>query len=83
MSRPVAMRSDYRNDAGFLLRLESAIVKDVRQTEDWRNETAQLIRKLSMRLLEADARKNMGGNCSSVRASTSGGEVVAKRSSQG
>ena len=74
------MRSDYRNDAGFLLRLESAIVKDVRQTEDWRNETAQLIRKLSMRLLEADARKNMGGKYSSIRASTSGSDV-AKRSS--
>lgn len=80
MPRPVAMRADYRNDAGFLIRLESAIVKDVRQTEDWRNETAQLIRKLSMRLLEADARKNMGGRNTSHRASVSGSEIAAKRS---
>jgi hypothetical protein len=61
MPRPVAIRSDYRNDAGYLLRLESAIVKDTRQTEEWRNETAQMLRQLSMRLLEADAQKNMGG----------------------
>jgi hypothetical protein len=44
-----------RNDVGFLLRLESVIAKDARRPEDWRNETAQRIRKLSIRLLEADA----------------------------
>ena len=77
------MRSDYRNDAGFLLRLESAIVKDVRQTEAWRDDTAQLIRRLSMRLLEADARKNMGDKRYFGRAPVSSSEVAAKRSQQG
>lgn len=59
MPRPVSIRASYRDDASFLLRLEAAIVKDDRQTESWRNETAQMIRQLSMRLLEADKAKNM------------------------
>jgi hypothetical protein len=62
MPRPVAIRVSYRDDAGYLLRLEAAVVKDERQTQPWRDETAKLIRQLSMRLLEADASKNMGGD---------------------
>jgi len=42
-----------------LLRLEAAIVKDDRQSENWRQETARMIRQLSMRLLEADKAMNM------------------------
>lgn len=61
MPRPVAIRVSYRDDAGYLLRLEAAVVKDERQTQQWRDETARLTRQLSMRLLEADASKNMGG----------------------
>jgi hypothetical protein len=60
MPRPVSIRASYRDDAGFLLRLEAAIDKDHRQTAGWRKQTARLIRQLSMRLLEADAKRNMG-----------------------
>jgi hypothetical protein len=73
MPRPVAIRLSYRDDAGFLLRLESAVLKDDRQTPEWRDDTAKQIRQLAMRLLEADASKNMGGD------STSGAKVAARR----
>jgi hypothetical protein len=59
MPRPVSIRLSYRDDAGFLLRLEAAVGKDERQTSGWRKQTAQLIRQLAMRLLKADA--GMGG----------------------
>jgi len=68
MPRPVSIRASYRDDASFLLRLEAAIVKDDRQTESWRQETAQMIRQLSMRLLEADKAKNMFMASSGKRA---------------
>jgi hypothetical protein len=61
MPRPVAIRLTYRDDAGYLLRLESAVVKDERQTPEWRDDTAKLTRQLAMRLLEADSSRNMGG----------------------
>jgi hypothetical protein len=73
MPRPVAIRLSYRDDAGYLLRLESAVVKDERQTTEWRDETAKQIRQLSMRLLGADASKNMGGD------SSGGAKAVARR----
>ena len=73
MPRPVAVRVSYRDDAGFLLRLEAAVVKDERQTPEWRNETAQQIRQLSMRLLEADTSKTIGSD------STVGAKVAARR----
>ena len=60
MSRPVAIRVSYREDVGYLLRLEAATLRDDRQTMDWRNETARLVRQLSMRYLQADAAMNMG-----------------------
>jgi hypothetical protein len=68
MPRPVAIRLSYRDDAGFLLRLEAAVVKDERQTTEWRDETAKQIRQL-----EADASKNMGGD------SSGGARAVARR----
>jgi hypothetical protein len=73
MPRPVAVRVDYRNDAGFLLRFDAAVSKDDRQTADWRKETSALIRQLVLRLLEADAsrstekEKNGKGNRSSLK----------------
>jgi hypothetical protein len=73
MPRPVAIRLSYRDDAGFLLRLEAAVVKDERQSPEWRDETAREIRQLSMRLLQADASKNMGSD------SASGPKVAARR----
>jgi hypothetical protein len=54
MPRPVKIRVSYREDAGFLLRLEAAVAKDERQSEGWRQETTGLIRKLAMKLLEAE-----------------------------
>jgi hypothetical protein len=73
MPRPVALRVTYRDDAGYLLRLEAAVSKDERQTAEWREEIARLIRQVSMRLLEADASKNMGSD------STVSAKVAARR----
>jgi hypothetical protein len=58
MPRPVAIRVSYRDDAGHLLRLEAAVVKDERQTPEWRDKTAKVIRQLSMLLLEANTSMN-------------------------
>lgn len=54
MPKPVAIRPHYRDDAAYLIRLESAVAKDPRQTENWREETCRLIRALNLRLLQAD-----------------------------
>lgn len=70
MPRPVAIRSDYRNDAGFLLRLESALVKDTRQTEEWRKKATTMARQFAMLLLEADTPKDTSGGVSVARGST-------------
>jgi hypothetical protein len=55
--RPVKMRVSYRDDGGYLLRLEAAVMQDARQSEAWRQETAGLARALALRLLEADGEK--------------------------
>jgi len=56
--RPVKMRVSYRDDGGYLLRLEAAVLLDDRQTDAWRRETAGLARALALRLLEADGDKS-------------------------
>ena len=53
MAQPVKIRAAYREDAAHLLRLEEAIAKDGRQSEDWRKQTCQTLRDLSVRLLQA------------------------------
>jgi len=53
MPKPVQMRASYRDDAAFLLRLEAAVSKDVRQTEAWRKETAAKVHDLALHLLSA------------------------------
>ena len=58
MSRPVSIRVSYREDAAYLIRLEAAVEKDDSQSKDWRQETAQMLRKLSLRFLEADGSRN-------------------------
>ena len=58
MSRPVSIRVSYRDDAAYLIRLEAAVEKDDSQSKDWRQETAQMLRKLSLRFLEADGSRN-------------------------
>ena len=60
MPRPVSIRASYRDDASYLLRLETAVSKDVRQSRTWRVGTTRAARKLALRLLEADSRMNMG-----------------------
>jgi hypothetical protein len=57
MSRQVELRPNYRNDSGFLLRLETAVLKDNRETPEWRKETAGLIHVVAQRFLEADGRR--------------------------
>jgi len=61
MPRPVAIRASYRDDASHLLRLEAAISKDRRQTQSWRVGTMRLVRKLALRLLEAEGRPEDAG----------------------
>ena len=58
MSRPVSIRASYRDDAAYLLRLEAAVEKDDSQSNDWRQETSSMLRKLSVRFLEADGLRN-------------------------
>jgi rhodanese-related sulfurtransferase len=54
MSRPVKLRVSYRDDTAFLLRLEAAILKDVRQSVEWRNKIAGQARKLALELLDKE-----------------------------
>jgi hypothetical protein len=73
--RPVAQRVSYRSDASYLLRLEDALSKDKRQSPAWRVGSTRLARKLALRLLEADAKKNMGTEADVNKQAT----VVKKR----
>ncbi len=58
MPRAVAVRANYREDSAYLIRFESAILKDPDLPEDWRCEFAQSVHKLATRCLEADEIKN-------------------------
>jgi hypothetical protein len=53
VAKPVQIRASYRDDAAYLLRLETAVAKDNRQTETWRKDTCKMLRELSQRLLSA------------------------------
>lgn len=55
MGKPVQIRVHYRDDSAYLLRLETAVRKDTRQTEAWRQETATLLRQAVTKLIEATA----------------------------
>jgi hypothetical protein len=57
MARPVAIRSSWRNDAAYLLRLEEAIEKDTTQSPRWRRETWRLARRLAQKFLGAEQRR--------------------------
>ena len=81
MSRPVAIRVSWRDDAGYLLRLQAAVLKDGQQTEAWRETTAEMIRQLAMRLLEADAQKPKRAT-EPKRASASGGSSESLKSAK-
>jgi hypothetical protein len=51
MTRPVKLRLSYRNDAAFLMRLEEAVRKDVRQTKAWKTKVTTRLRELSLLFL--------------------------------
>ena len=53
MAQPVKVRASYRDDAAYLLRLEEAVLKDDRQSKEWREETCKMLRDTSLRLLQA------------------------------
>ena len=77
MSRPVSIRVSYREDAAYLIRLEAAVEKDDSQSKDWRQETALMLRKLSLRFLEADGSKNKAKAAESV--ARSGGKGLSTK----
>lgn len=51
MGRSVSIRTSYRDDASFLIRLEKAVEADSRQDQIWRDETVAMIRALAIRFL--------------------------------
>lgn len=70
MSRPIRQRVSYDADAGFLMALVQAVEKDVRQTEEWRNETVRLLRLAATQLLQATQKTKVAGRNSVPRAAT-------------
>jgi hypothetical protein len=56
--RPVAVRVTYREDTAYLVRFETAILKDLDLPEEWRRDFAQDAHRLAVRCLEADDLKN-------------------------
>jgi len=58
MARPVQIRPSYRDDAAHLLRLEAAIEKDVRQSQEWRDDMKKKIRSLAQDLLAVESQSS-------------------------
>jgi len=58
MPRPVEIRANFRSDTAFLLRFETAVLKDEDLPEEWRRQTAELAHQLATRCMEADALRN-------------------------
>jgi hypothetical protein len=56
--KPVAVKANYREDTAYLVRFETAILKDVDLPEDWRKKFAQAAHELASQCLEADDIKN-------------------------
>jgi hypothetical protein len=50
----VSFRVSYREDGAYLIRFESAILKDPDLPEDWRKVFAQGVHDLVIKCLEAD-----------------------------
>jgi hypothetical protein len=57
------MRASYGPDAAFLLRLQVAVKKDTRRSQEWIREVSRCLNRVTSLFLEAEA-KNLG----SVRA---------------
>jgi len=54
VSRPVSVKANYREDSAYLIRFESAVLKDPDLPEDWRREFAQDVHRLAAKCLKAD-----------------------------
>ena len=52
MPRPITMRGSYRDDAGYLIRLEAADMKDDRHQPAWCKLVTQKARELAVLFLE-------------------------------
>ena len=74
MPRPVSIRVSYRDDAAYLLRLEGAVSKDVRQSDSWRRLVLRHLHAAATLFLQADA---SGMDKESSRSAA--GKAVAKR----
>ncbi len=55
MPRPVSIRVSYRHDSAHLLRLQTAVSKDVRRSEDWRNTVRRHLNAVVQLFLQAEA----------------------------
>ena len=53
MSRPVALRVSWRNDAAWLLRFEEAVEKDQTQSSEWKRTVCEKAHELAQMLLTA------------------------------
>jgi hypothetical protein len=52
--KPVAVRANYREDTAYLVRFETAILKDADLPEEWRRKFAHAAHGLAAMCLEAD-----------------------------
>jgi len=73
MPRPVSIRVSYRDDSAYLLRLEGAVSKDVRQSDAWRRLVLRHLHAAATLFLQADA------SGMDKESSRSAGKAVAKR----
>jgi hypothetical protein len=66
VARTVSMRASYASDSAFLIRFETAILKDTRRTEGWQREVRELLQRLKELLLLAE-RENLEAEASTER----------------
>ncbi len=55
MPRKPKLRASYLEDAQFLLRLESAIMRDMTRPSEWRRNMAERVNSLAIALMQAPA----------------------------
>jgi hypothetical protein len=70
MSRPVALRTSWRNDAAWLLRFEEAVEKDQTESPEWRRTVCEKAHELAQLLLTAKRRTQAEGQPTSGRRRT-------------
>ena len=62
MPRPVAVRVSYRNDAAWILRFTTAVRKDARRSEAWKDKLSHHLNEVAQMLLQAEAEDLGGGD---------------------